>query len=74
LTPSLCPDWQLLQLPSIALPRKFGPTSYIKRASLSMEVVWDGRDGKGGHVPSGVYVIRLEAGGKAFARKVVLVR
>jgi len=37
-------------------------------------IIWDGRDGKGGHVPSGVYVIRLEAGGKAFARKVVLVR
>jgi PKD repeat protein len=35
-------------------------------------VEWDGRDASGNRVPSGVYVYRLEAGNKAFYRKMVL--
>jgi len=37
-------------------------------------VVWDGRDDGGREVSSGVYVVRLEVGGRVFARKVVMVR
>jgi len=37
-------------------------------------VVWDGRDDGGREVSSGVYVVRLDVGGKVFARKVVMVR
>ena len=37
-------------------------------------VTWDGRDDDGRYVSSGVYVVRLEAGGKAFTRKMLLVR
>lgn len=36
--------------------------------------VWNGRDRTGRSVPSGVYLIRLEAGGQVATRKVVLVR
>jgi photosystem II stability/assembly factor-like uncharacterized protein len=35
---------------------------------------WDGRDGTGGIVSSGVYFYRLEAGGKSQTRKMVKVR
>jgi PKD repeat protein len=35
-------------------------------------VEWDGRDGRGNRVPSGVYVYRLEAGDRVFYRKMVL--
>jgi hypothetical protein len=35
------------------------------------QVAWDGRDGSGRPVPSGVYLLRLEAGDFAAMRKVV---
>ncbi len=35
---------------------------------------WDGRDDRGEPLPSGVYLVRLEAGGQVATRKVVLVR
>jgi len=38
------------------------------------EIVWQGKDYRGLSAPSGVYVIRLEAGGIREARKVLLVR
>lgn len=38
------------------------------------EVTWRGRDGAGRAVASGVYIYRLEAGGRSVARRMVLVR
>ncbi len=32
---------------------------------------WDGRDGGGGRVPSGVYFARLECAGRVESRKIV---
>lgn len=37
-------------------------------------VVWDGRDDKGNVVPPGVYLLRVEAGGKAATARVVVLR
>ncbi|HWP83080.1 MAG TPA: T9SS type A sorting domain-containing protein [Bacteroidota bacterium] len=37
-------------------------------------IEWDGRDAGGGLVPSGVYLYRLESGGDAQTRKLILVR
>jgi hypothetical protein len=37
-------------------------------------VAWDGRDGGGRDLPSGVYFVRLEAGEEAALQKIVLVR
>jgi hypothetical protein len=36
--------------------------------------VWRGRDASGQEVGSGVYFYRLEAGGKAFEKKMVLLK
>jgi len=38
------------------------------------KVVWNGRDERGGEVPSGLYFARLEIGGQRFTRKMMLVR
>jgi flagellar hook assembly protein FlgD len=38
------------------------------------EVVWDGRDGRGRAVASGVYLARLVAGGVASTERLVLLR
>jgi FlgD Ig-like domain len=38
------------------------------------ETVWDGRDGSGQTVQSGVYLLRLEAGGRTDTRRMVLLR
>jgi hypothetical protein len=38
------------------------------------EVVWDGRDAAGREVPSGTYIVRLNAGGEVRSEKVGLVR
>ena len=47
----------------------------VRRLEVSGgKVLWDGRDDGGREVSSGVYVVRLEVGGKVFARKVVMVR
>ncbi|MHB9028461.1 MAG: FlgD immunoglobulin-like domain containing protein, partial [Candidatus Latescibacterota bacterium] len=35
---------------------------------------WDGRDGSGKQISSGIYIARLEAGGRTAARKMVLAR
>jgi hypothetical protein len=35
---------------------------------------WDGRDDRGRQVASGVYIYRLQAGGKTFSRKCALLR
>lgn len=37
-------------------------------------VVWNGRNNRGIDVPSGIYLIRLQAGEQQFVRKAVLVR
>lgn len=37
-------------------------------------VLWDGKDNKGNNVSSGVYVYRLEAGGRVFSRKMLLIK
>ncbi|MHB9028460.1 MAG: FlgD immunoglobulin-like domain containing protein [Candidatus Latescibacterota bacterium] len=36
--------------------------------------VWDGRDDRGRKVSSGIYMVRLDAGGKTAARKITLAR
>jgi len=36
--------------------------------------VWNGTDGEGREVPSGVYFVRLETGGSADIRKMTLIR
>lgn len=38
------------------------------------EVRWDGRDADGGRVPSGVYAYRLEAGGMAETRRMIILK
>jgi subtilisin family serine protease len=40
----------------------------------SHQVIWDGRDAGGRKLPAGVYFCRLEAGGRASALRVTLVR
>ena len=40
----------------------------------SHTVRWEGRDGRGNAVSSGVYLYRLEAGGKSEVRKMLLAR
>jgi hypothetical protein len=40
----------------------------------SQTLKWDGRDGEGRNVASGVYLYRLEAGGQTATRKMLLVR
>ncbi len=37
-------------------------------------IAWDGRDGAGQPVSSGVYLYRLEAGGRSETRKMLLIR
>jgi hypothetical protein len=39
-----------------------------------VRAVWDGRDGAGRPMPSGVYFVRVEAGAALGAEKVVLLR
>jgi hypothetical protein len=38
------------------------------------EAAWDGRDGRGFEQPAGVYLYRLESGGKTAARKLLMIR
>lgn len=45
-----------------------------RRASGRHQISWDGRDGSGRALASGVYLIRLRAGGQSEVRKTVLVR
>jgi hypothetical protein len=45
-----------------------------EQAAGRHQVTWDGLDGSGKRVPSGVYVYRLEAGGLREARRMVLIQ
>ncbi|MBW7995876.1 MAG: choice-of-anchor D domain-containing protein [Candidatus Glassbacteria bacterium] len=45
-----------------------------ERAPGEHTVFWDGTDERGRGVPSGVYIYRLLAGGRAFTRKMVLLK
>jgi hypothetical protein len=38
------------------------------------EIAWDGRDGRGDPVPSGVYIYSLRAGDRSAARKMILLK
>jgi hypothetical protein len=38
------------------------------------DTIWDGRDGVGSHAASGVYFLRLEAGGESISEQVTLLR
>ena len=38
------------------------------------QVVWDGRDGRGRSVATGVYIYRLETPSKSMARKMMLLK
>jgi hypothetical protein len=38
------------------------------------QVTWDGRDDRGFSAPTGIYVYRLEAGGKTLSRRMVLLQ
>ncbi len=40
----------------------------------SHRVVWDGRDGQGEQMPSGVYLYRLEAAGRTVTRKMLITK
>jgi outer membrane protein assembly factor BamB len=44
------------------------------REAGSYSVLWDGRDGKGRRVSSGVYLYRIEAGGFVETRKMILLK
>ena len=44
------------------------------KATGRHRAVWDARDGRGGPVPSGVYIVRLRAGGSVESRKLALLR
>ena len=37
-------------------------------------VTWDGKDGRGGQVATGIYFYRLRAGGKTFTKKMVFLK
>jgi hypothetical protein len=37
-------------------------------------ITWDGSDGRGRRVPAGVYIVRLDAGGRVATRKISLLR
>ena len=43
------------------------------RAEPANSLQWDGRDARGAAVATGVYIVRLDAGGIAQARRVVWV-
>lgn len=45
-----------------------------KFARSAHQVVWDGRDDAGAHVPSGIYIYRLETANFTATRKLALVR
>ena len=45
-----------------------------QRPAGTYKVVWDGQDEKGIAVASGLYFARLQAGGAAHTRKLLLVR
>jgi hypothetical protein len=57
--------------PSGALVRRFIQES---RPSGSHEIRWNGRDGEGRTVPSGVYISRIEMGGRVMKGRMVLAR
>ena len=42
--------------------------------SGSRILVWNGRDGNGRHVSSGVYLVRMQYAGETFTGRVVMVR
>ncbi|MBM4117431.1 hypothetical protein FJ251_06745 [bacterium] len=44
------------------------------RPAGSQAVVWDGRDGEGRLLASGLYIIRLQTGGRAASQKLVLLK
>jgi hypothetical protein len=43
-------------------------------APCAMQVVWDGTDDRGRHLPNGVYFVNLECDGRAEMSKVILVK
>lgn len=45
-----------------------------ERGAGSHELAWEGRDDAGGTLPSGVYVLRLEAGGEVRTEKLALLK
>lgn len=50
-------------------------TLFHDREALGLvEIEWDGRDDSGASLPSGVYLVRLDGGDRAFTGKVVLTR
>ncbi len=57
--------------PSGALVRRFMQES---QPSGSHEIRWNGRDGAGRALPSGVYMTRIEMGGRVMKGRVVLAR
>ena len=47
---------------------------FEQRSAGDRLVEWDGRDGAGRAMPSGIYLVRLEAEGLTASRKVTLAR
>jgi flagellar hook assembly protein FlgD len=45
-----------------------------QKCAGAYQAVWDGRNGLGQEVRSGIYFVRLEAGSYSKTRKVVLIR
>jgi flagellar hook assembly protein FlgD len=40
----------------------------------SYEIVWDGKNDSGDVVPTGIYIMRLDAGGNVFTKKMAFVK
>ncbi|MCK4420682.1 hypothetical protein KAW48_02705, partial [candidate division WOR-3 bacterium] len=55
------------------LIKEFSPSISDRRDSV-VEVIWDGTDGKGYRIPTGLYFLHLECGRSRQTEKLILLR